>query len=321
MLQPIKLMPTYKDYIWGGKKLNEQYHKNSPYEITAESWEVSCHPNGNSVVASGEQAGKSLAQWIEDYKKQHIDVLGKNAQKFGQFPILIKLIDANDSLSIQVHPDDAYAAKNENGSYGKTEVWYIVDAEPNAKLVYGFAQDITKEEFRTAIAENSLSDKLNFVPVKKGDVFFVHAGLVHAIGSGILICEIQQNSDTTYRVYDWGRVGADGTPRPLHIDKAIDVSELIAQKNGDFSPALLSEDNGAAVYHVADCDYFKVKKYCVDANVSLNFNGQSFHTINFLEGNGKIGNEVFQKGDTYFVPAPILDLIIEGKCEFLITNV
>ena len=209
----LKLEPAYKDYVWGGEKLKKEYNKNSPYEKTAESWELSCHKNGLTRVSGGELDGLTLCDAIERFRSEGVDILGKNCEKFSDFPVLIKLIDANASLSIQVHPDNEYASEHENGGYGKTEVWYVVTADEGAELVYGFCRDVTREELREAILKNELPPLLNSVPVKAGDVFFVPAGLLHAIGKGILICEIQQNSDTTYHVYDWGRVGADGKPR------------------------------------------------------------------------------------------------------------
>lgn len=189
-----------------------------------------------SFVSGGKYDGKSLKEAIYEAKSEGKDFLGTNCRMQEQFPILIKLIDANDSLSIQVHPDDNYARKNENGSLGKTEVWYVAEAEPDAELVYGFSKDVTKEEIKDAILKNELKLYLNRIKVKAGDVFFVRAGLIHAIGKGVVICEIQQNSDTTYRVYDWGRTDKNGKSRELHIEKALDVLCLSKEEETDFSP-------------------------------------------------------------------------------------
>ena len=219
-MKPFVLKAPCKDYLWGGNRLRE-FGKESDADKIAESWELSCHPDGESVIASGDYAGMTLPAFLA----AHPEAAGESCRDFERFPVLIKLIDAHDNLSVQVHPDDAYALAHE-GEYGKTEMWYIVDAEPGAELLYGFARDVTKEEFRRAIEENTLLDLVRHVPVRPGDVFFIPAGTLHAIGKGILIAEIQQNSNTTYRVYDYGRVGKDGKPRELHIAKALDVTRL-----------------------------------------------------------------------------------------------
>lgn len=325
MIKPLRLSPVFKDYIWGGTRLKESYYKDTPFDITAESWELSCHKNGECTVKGGEHDGKTLTQVIAEYKEKGIDIVGKNAQRFDRFPVLNKLIDAKSDLSVQVHPDDAYANQNENGSYGKTEVWYVVDAEPGAKLVYGLSRDMTKTEFLEAVKENKLTDCLNFVPAKKGDVFFVHAGTVHAIGAGLLICEIQQNSDTTYRVYDWGRVGNDGKPRELHVEKAATVSRLEKETKTDFSPALLSQNDGTSIYSLAECEYFTAKQYTVENNVTLTTTDNSFSCVTFVEGEGVLSVDseeiAFRKGDTFYFAAQPAELMICGKCAFLETTV
>lgn len=206
-MHPLILIPTIKDYIWGGIKLREEFGKESKLEKLAESWELSCHKDGESVIANGEYKGRTLSEYLAEKPQAK----GENCKKFENFPVLIKLIDARDNLSVQVHPDNEYAQRVE-GEYGKTEMWYIVDCEDNAELIYGFKEEITKDEFRYAIENNTLLEKTNSVSVKKGDVFFIKSGTLHAIGKGILIAEIQQNSNTTYRVYDYGRIGADGKP-------------------------------------------------------------------------------------------------------------
>ena len=189
----LKLSPAFKDYIWGGTKLRDDFAKDCDFEKIAESWELSCHKDGNSVVSNGDDAGLTLAEYIEKHGKS---VLGTNCERFENFPILIKLIDAKDNLSVQVHPNNDYAMRVE-GEYGKTEMWYIVDCDEGATLLYGFKKEISKDEFAKRIADNTLLEVTNAVPVKKGDVFFIEAGTLHAIGKGILIAEIQQN---TYRI-------------------------------------------------------------------------------------------------------------------------
>ena len=218
----LKLIAPCKDYIWGGNRLREEYGKKLDSDKIAESWELSCHKDGQSVIDGGEFDGKTLSEFIE--KKGRIAVLGTNCERFEYFPILIKLIDAKDNLSVQVHPSNEYALKVE-GEYGKTEMWYIVDCNEGAELLYGFKHEISRDEFAERIKNNTLLEVANNVPVHKGDVFFIESGTLHAIGKGILIAEIQQNSNTTYRVYDYGRVGKDGKPRELHIEKALDVTE------------------------------------------------------------------------------------------------
>ncbi|MBR5012001.1 MAG: class I mannose-6-phosphate isomerase, partial [Clostridia bacterium] len=199
---PLLLTPAFKDYIWGGYNLKQNYYPTSPFDKTAEAWVLSAHKDGESAVTNGELVGKTLAEAIECFDKP----LGVNSERFPFFPILIKMIDAEDNLSVQVHPDDKYALENEGG-FGKTEMWYVVDHKPDACLYYGFKQDISREEFERRISDNTLTDVLNAVKVKKGDCFFIPAGTIHAIGKGMLIAEIQQSSNTTYRVYDYGRVG------------------------------------------------------------------------------------------------------------------
>ena len=230
-MHPIKLKAPCKDYIWGGTRLRDEYQKGEGMEKIAESWELSCHKDGQSIVASGDFFGYTLSSFIEKNGKQ---ILGTNCEKFDDFPILIKLIDAKDNLSVQVHPDNEYALRVEK-EYGKTEMWYIVDCDPDAELIYGFKEVVTEEVFKKSIETNTLLEITNSVPVKKGDVFFIEAGTLHAIGKGILIAEIQQNSNTTYRVYDYGRLGTDGKPRELHIEKALKLRIVPRPRNRLFN--------------------------------------------------------------------------------------
>ncbi len=319
-MYPMKMNPPFKDYIWGGTRLKTEWGKKSDLEIVAESWELSCHPSDACIIDNGEYAGKALPEAIELMGKS---CLGTDCAEFDRFPILIKLIDAKNDLSIQVHPDDEYALKNEN-EYGKTEMWYIVDADEDASLVYGFARDITKDEFKKAIEENKLMDVLNKVPVHKGDVFFIPAGMVHAIGKGILIAEIQQNSNITYRVYDYGRVGADGKPRELHVEKAVDVSNLTRPEAiGATGNAV--EENGVKKTMLASCKYFTTEKLEIEAACSLKACEKSFVSLLFLDGNGTVncGGEsvAFSKGDSFFIPAGAGDFTIEGASTLLLTRV
>lgn len=309
----LKLKPSCEDYLWGGHRLVEEYGKEYDGEILAETWELSCHPDGPSTIVNGAYAGKTLEEYIEAEGKE---VLGTNCRRFRDFPILTKFIDAKQDLSIQVHPDNRYALKNE-GQYGKTEMWYVVDAGKEAFLYYGFKKEVSKEEFARRIQEDTLLEVLNAVPVQKGDVLFIESGTIHAIGKDILIAEIQQNSNVTYRVYDYGRVGKDGKKRDLHIEKAIAVTNRV--------PLIKSR---SSYPHVADCDYFTVDKLNLDGRMMCRVEGtvseESFVSILILDGEGVVscGNKVsYQKGDSLFLPAGSGAYVIEGSCDALITTI
>ena len=219
----LKLTPSCKDYLWGGSRLRSDFGIKSDLNPLAEAWVLSCHPDGPSYVANGEYAGETLSEYILMEGKK---VTGTHSRHYSQFPLLIKFIDAKDDLSIQVHPDDEYAMKNE-GQYGKTEMWYIVDCEEGASLYYGFSREVSKAEFEERIKNKTLLEVLNKVEVHKGDVLFIEPGTIHAIGKGNLIAEIQENSNVTYRVYDYGRKDANGKERDLHIEKALQVTKRV----------------------------------------------------------------------------------------------
>ncbi len=319
-MEPIKLKPAFKDYLWGGTRLRDDFGKDCDFEKIAESWELSCHKDGNSVVADGEFAGLTLAEYIE---KQGKTVLGSNCERFENFPILIKLIDAKDNLSVQVHPDNEYAMRVE-GEYGKTEMWYIVDCDEGASLLYGFKKDISKEEFRERIENNTLLEVTNSVPVKKGDVFFIEAGTLHAIGKGILIAEIQQNSNTTYRIYDYGRVGADGKPRQLHIDKAVEVTDLCPAKPYPVSAPV--KNDGWSEKKLASCEYFTVNSLEIDTKASLEADNGSFVHILVTEGGCVFSAEgstpcELVKGDSLFIPAGLGKFELTGNCSAVKTHI
>lgn len=318
-MYPLKLKPAVTDYLWGGTRLKTEFGYESDKDIAAEAWVLSCHKDGPSTVTNGEMAGKTLPDVLEIWGDK---ALGERAEKFPYFPLLIKLIDAKDKLSVQVHPDDNYALKNE-GEYGKTEMWYVVDCDEGAELIYGFKEDISKEEFERRIKDNTLTEVCNFVPVSKGDVFFIGAGTLHAIGKGILIAEVQQNSNTTYRVSDYGRLGADGKPRALHIEKALDVTEckkpsLPYGQVGDITKA--GKD---IMRELASCDFFKARKVDLNEKCTVNAN-ESFVSLLCLSGNANLfwddGSMQFKKGDSIFVPAGF-DVELEGKAEILMSYV
>lgn len=292
------MTPAYKDYIWGGNKLNENFNKKSTLERTAESWEIASHKNGEST-----SDGKTINEYIAIYKEK---LLGDKIYNGidTKFPLLIKFIDACDNLSIQVHPDDSYAFANENGELGKNEMWYILDAQPDAKLIYGFKESITKEQFENAIKNNTLLDYVNLVPVKKGDCFYIPAGMLHAIGKGIIIAEIQQNSDTTYRVYDYNRVDKNGNTRPLHIEKAIDVTNTNKTEITD----TMSTDG-----ILVKCNYFTTEKITVKNNIEIPVNKDSFETIIVCDGDITINEIQCAKGDCLLIPAYIGSMKISGN--------
>lgn len=310
----LKLSPSFKDYLWGGHRLVEKYNKEFEGDVLAESWELSCHEDGPSFISNGDYKGKTLLEYIE---KEGKEVLGTNCKKFENFPILIKFIDAKDNLSIQVHPDNEYALEKE-GQYGKTEMWYIMDCEEGAFLYYGFQREISKQEFEDRIKTDTLLEVLNKVPVHKGDVFFIESGTIHAIGAGIVIAEIQQNSNVTYRVYDYGRVGKDGKKRELHIEKALEVTKRTPVVRNDL-----------CYPHLASCEYFTVDRLNLDGKFMNCMSGtvdkESFVSILIMEGTGTIScggeNLPYKKGDSFFLTADSGEYKITGSCEGLLTTV
>lgn len=298
----LKLTPAIKDYIWGGTRLSKEFDYVTFTDRQAEAWVLSCHSAGENIIENGEFKGRTLSDVLKNEGKSY---LGKNCEKFEEFPILIKLIDALDNLSVQVHPDDEYAMRVE-GEYGKTEAWYIVDCDEGAEIIYGFKKDITKEEFRKSIEDNTLLEYVNRVKVKKGDLFFIEAGTLHAICKGILLAEVQQNSNTTYRVYDYGRL-QNGKPRELHVDKAIDVTSTKAL---DCSGAPMGERTKKDGYYetlLTKCSLFTVKRLEIEERAVLTADDTSFVSLVCLEGNGVVmhGDScvTLYKGESLFVPA------------------
>jgi len=316
-MYPLLLKAPLKDYLWGGNRLREEFGFESEKDKIAEAWMLSCHKDGQSVVVNGKLKGKTLSEAIEIFGN---DCLGEKSKAFPYFPLLIKLIDAKDRLSIQVHPDDEYALKNE-GEFGKTEMWYIVDCEKDAKLIYGLNKEVTSEELNEKIENDTITDICNFVPVKKGDVFFIPAGTLHAIGKGILIAEIQQNSNTTYRVSDYGRLGADGKPRQLHKKQA---SEVIDKKPGKSEAKKnTSITSFGTLTELATCKFFTANLINLDGSTTIR-NEKSFVSILVLSGECELsyGKEKLklQKGSSVFVPADF-GFKISGKAEIIISNI
>lgn len=298
----LKLTPSCRDYLWGGSRLRTDFGIKSDLEPLAEAWVLSCHPDGPSYLPDGTT--------LADYVAAHPEALGTDCAKFEQFPVLTKFIDASKNLSIQVHPSNDYALKNEH-QYGKTEMWYVLDCVPGAYLYYGFTHEISKEEFAERIKNNTLTEVLNAVPVHRGDCFFIPSGTLHTICKGIVVAEVQQNSNVTYRVYDYGRVGADGKPRALHIEKALDVTRRTPPQKHDFGS------------HLAQCEYFTVdaKKGAFDGAADE----KSFVSLLITDGAGTLtcGGETVKvkKGESYFIPAGSGKYAVTGDCETLVTVV
>lgn len=272
----VRLLPAFKDYLWGGTKLRDIYHKQCDYDIIAESWELSAHPAGQSIIAEGPYSGMYFGDYINRIGP---DALGWKCQAFEEFPLLVKFIDAKNALSIQVHPNDEYALSNEN-EYGKNELWYIMDCDENATLYCGVKTKVSRDEILQRVGNNTLTDILNEVKVKKGDAIFVEAGTIHAIGKGIMICEIQQSSNSTYRLYDYGRRDKFGNLRELHLDKALDVVNLepslkpvtalpSAQKFSTYTEQILCQ-----------CKYFESIKYDINSSLTFSQDESSFFSIN-----------------------------------------
>jgi mannose-6-phosphate isomerase len=260
-LYPLTFTPALKDYIWGGRNLEDLYGRQlPPTGPIAESWEISGHPNGPAVVDAGALAGQTLPEVLEALGTDLVGTRASWALERNKFPLLVKLLDAQKRLSVQVHPEDDYALANEEGELGKTEMWYILHAQPGAQLIFGLRPGVTPEAFRQAVTDNELDKWLHHLPVKAGDAVFVPAGTVHAILGGIIAAEIQQNSDTTYRIYDWGRVGADGNPRPLHVDKALEVINFQLIEPGAYQPVTVTSENGITRQEITRSDYFVVEE-------------------------------------------------------------
>ena len=297
-----KLFPECKDYLWGGEKLKEKYGKITDKSPCAESWELSFHKDGPSRLSDGRTLGETATK--ED--------IGTAAEKFPFFPTLIKFIDAKGDLSIQVHPSDDYALKHEN-SFGKTEMWYIVEADEGAGIYLGFNKDVTKEEFARAIEKNTLTDLLNFYEVRKGECYFIPSGTLHAICKGCLICEIQQNSNLTYRVYDYGRKDKNGKERELHVEKALAVTNLNKMV---YKPIIASNSQV-----IGSSEYFETTFWDVSGENTFRTDGSSFACVTAIDGEGEIDGERIKAGDSFFVPANYGEYTVKGKIKILKTEI
>lgn len=311
---PVRLLPACKDYIWGGMRLQELFGKQSDREPIAESWELSAHEAGQSRIAAGPYAGVLFGQYLEALGKT---AWGWKCQGYEKFPLLIKFIDAKQDLSVQVHPGDDYALLNEE-EYGKNEMWYIVEAQPGACLWCGFNRPMTQAEIRRRVQDGTIVEVLNRVPVKKGDTMMIPAGTVHAIGKGVVVCEVQQSSNVTYRLYDYGRRDKNGALRPLHLEKALDVLNLAP---GLPEKGSAEQENGGEI--LCQCKYFTVERLRAGSS-GLQLAGQdsSFTALVFLQGQGTLQADEdepqpYKPGDTFFVPAGNIKLTITGAAELL----
>lgn len=306
-MEILKLRPVYKDYLWGGDRLKTKYGKDTEMTPLAESWELSCHKDGRSLISGGEYDGITL----EEYLRENPSALGENSD--GELPILIKLIDAADRLSVQVHPNNAQA-KEWEGQNGKTEMWYVVEADKGATIVYGVKEDTDSETLAEAIRQKRVEELLDTVPSKKGDVFFVEAGTIHAIGRGNLIAEIQQNSNVTYRLYDYGRIGKDGKERELHIEKGVKAANCnkTARRN------IPQCSDGTRL--LGSCEYFAVKELTVSGQKTLNADKASYHALTVVSGEMAVDGLRVALGETVFVPAGKGEYTLEGKATVLLTS-
>ena len=315
-LLPIRLKSVYRDYVWGGSRLKREYGKADAFEHTAESWELSCLPGSESRAAEGEYEGMTLSEIAA----------GREREFFGskcpeKFPLLVKLIDAEKDLSIQVHPSNETACP-EKGEQGKAEMWYVVDAAPGASLYMGFSRDTDEAEFRRCAADGSICELLNEVTVRRGDAFFIAPGTVHAIRGGLLIAEIQQSSDTTFRIYDYNRPGADGKPRELHLESAARVTDFrrlpLPERTDE------SERVGEDRRKLADCPYFRADELRVRGTIEIETDGSSFFHLLCTEGTGKLycDETIYpvRAGDSFFIPAGAGRCSLTGRCTAVLSG-
>lgn len=303
-MEIVKLYPDCKDNIWGGVKLREKYGKQTDKDPVAESWELSFHKDGPTRLVDGRTL-QEVASGAD---------LGKNCEAFAFFPMLAKLIDAKQDLSVQVHPSDSYALKHED-SFGKTEMWYIVEADEGAGIYLGFKRAVTKEEYEQAIADHTLTELLNFFEVKAGECYFIPSGTIHAIGAGCLICEIQQNSNLTYRVYDYGRKDKNGKERELHVEKALKVTCLDGYT---YSPLSITTEQGELL---GLSRYFTTTSVCVSGNKTLVADKGSFKCLICVSGSGEIDGKAVSVGDSWFVPAGYGKVLLSGDMHLICAEV
>ena len=320
---PFLLKPAAKDYLWGGSRLNDDFSKGIDMAPLAETWECSTHPDGPSTVAGGRHDGKLLS----DVLKECPEYLGTHPHTEGELPILIKLIDAKHDLSIQVHPNDTYARLHENGQLGKSEMWYVLDAAQGARLIYGLHHSVEKDTIRQSIEDGTVERYLQKIPVQKDDVFYVEAGTIHAIGAGVLLAEIQENSNLTYRLYDYDRMDKGGKKRDLHVDKALEAANLSVSAEPRQPLRVLKYRPGCARELLCRCRYFEVYRMLINTErcrelVEFCADSTSFRVLLCVDGCGTLfpkgGSAIhYFKGDCIFVPADSVEIRIHGKAQFL----
>ena len=317
MSYPMKLVPATVEAVWGGTRLmSNKWNKKGLGSNIAESWELACHEKGESVVVNGDFSSRKLSGVLEE----HPEFLGVKGREFSFFPILVKLIDSKSNLSIQVHPDDEYALREE-GEYGKTEMWYIVDAKKGSGVYCGFKEPISKEQMEKALKDGNITDYLNFIEVQKGDCLFIPSGTVHAICGGILLCEVQQNSSITYRLYDYDRVDDKGNKRQLHIDKALAVSDTAKVVKANENSVRV-DDNTVML---ASCKYFTASEITCEEEYAFDVDESSFVSLTVVDGSGAImagGNCIsLDLGDTVFLPAGLGKVDLYGNLKAISAKV
>jgi len=308
-LYPLFFKPVYKDYLWGGNRILTQFERQEPPGVYAESWEVSDRTDGMSIVTNGSYKGKPLQELI---KTDPESLLGKNSHQ-SSFPLLLKLIDAHDNLSIQVHPDDKSAKKY--GGEAKTEAWIVLDATEDAVIYAGFNQEYPKDEIDRKLPTCNILSMMNTIPVEKGDVISIPGGRMHAIGKGCLILEIQQNSNTTYRVYDWDRLDSAGIGRPLHLSKAREVIHYADTESPRLTPTLLQETPTYKRWNLLSTSHFEIEKWTINASLKWEMMNDQFDLLFFRRGKGQIkwegGSHPIEKGSSCLIPARSQELTFQ----------
>jgi mannose-6-phosphate isomerase len=313
--EPIFLKPVFKDRIWGGTKLREEFGYDIPSETTGECWGISAHSNGPSEVVNGPLKGKTLDQVWDEHRELFAGQEGED------FPLLVKILDAKTDLSVQVHPDDSYAREVEGEAFGKTECWYVIDCEPGAELVYGHHAG-SKLQFEEMVADGRWNDLLRKVAIKPGDFVYVPNGTIHAIGAGTMILETQQSSDITYRVYDYDRQDDAGNTRELHIEKSIEVA-MIPHQDADFEP-VLSANEDLKIEKLIKENYFTVYHWNLEGSVGAVEN-PSYLLVSVLEGEGELkiddqSSSAFKKGDHFIVPSTVKNFGMNGNVKFIVSH-
>lgn len=311
-------VPVYKDYPWGGSRIPETYHRNVSGEVFAESWEISDHDDGMSIVSSGPLAGKTFRELLQ---KNPQNILGTKVHG-SKFPLLIKLIDAKKKLSVQVHPNNATAA--EFGGEAKTEMWYMLGDNP-AQVYYGLNSQVTRESFIQSIKDKTTAQTMHAIPVEKGNCIFVPGGKVHAIDADCLMLEVQQNSNTTYRIYDWDRMGNDGKPRDLHIDQAINAINWDDHTDPLIKPKTLTDTDQLKHDELMQCEYFKLEKLAFKGSIKTHMDGTTFHALFITDGTAEISwdNQTLNvdSGTSVLIPAALPNYTLNGNATVLRTTI